>query len=104
MHALSFHSEFKHQITQYALDYNERREGYGLLFETEVLEALEKIAGHPKAWTPVKGRFHRFNLKRFPCTILYRIEPVYRVFILMIGHLHRGPEFWKSKFNQFKLS
>ncbi len=65
-------------------------------FLDEVDVAGKLIAEHPHAWHPLGEGIRRFRLSRFPYGLVYAVESD-EVIILAIAHLHREPEYWRSR-------
>ena len=62
-------------------------------FHEEFQAAAEFVARHPEAGHPC-GRFRRWNLKRFPCHLLY--EPFAKsdeLWIMVVRHDRRHPSY-----------
>jgi hypothetical protein len=91
-----FHPEAEIEFDA-AIDYYEDCElGLGYDFAVEVLATIENILSFPKAWPILDSDIRRCQTRRFPYGIIYAInEDV--VFVLAVMHLHRDPEYWKSR-------
>lgn len=66
----------------------------GFTDEIEVAEAAS--ARFPEAWPSFNHGTRRYLLRRYPFSIVYRIEPA-RVVIIAVAHGHRRPGYWKSR-------
>jgi toxin ParE1/3/4 len=75
--------------------YEEKREGLGSRFATEVQKALELIVLAPQRW-PTRRGTNRYALRRFPYTIAYRFTPN-EVIILAIAHHRLDPGSWEGR-------
>ncbi|MEW6616276.1 MAG: type II toxin-antitoxin system RelE/ParE family toxin [Thermodesulfobacteriota bacterium] len=91
-----FHPEAEAEFDA-AVDYYEDCEpGLGYDFAVEVHATLENILSFPKAWPILEDDIRRCQTRRFPFGIIYAInEDV--IFVLAVMHLHRDPEYWKSR-------
>ncbi|MFW5751753.1 MAG: hypothetical protein ACOCW8_00290 [bacterium] len=62
----------------------------------EVYSAIQRAVAHPKAWSSLEGEIRRVLIRRFPYGVLYT-EKKDGLFILAVMHLHRDPEYWKTR-------
>jgi plasmid stabilization system protein ParE len=66
-------------------------------FLDEILEARRRIADRPHAWHLLDDSgVRRFRLKRFPYGLIYVVLED-EIIVLAIAHLHRRPEYWRSR-------
>ncbi|MDR9498176.1 MAG: type II toxin-antitoxin system RelE/ParE family toxin [Hydrogenovibrio sp.] len=54
--------------------YNNEQPGLGYDFLQEFTKALERIQAQPEAWTPLSKRTRRCLMKRFPYSVIFRIQ------------------------------
>ncbi len=65
-------------------------------FLAELRRALASIVEAPERWPVVRGQARKFGLRRYPHSIIYRIEgEVVRV--IAIAHGRRHPRYWKRR-------
>ena len=79
-----------------AADYYERQAEMGREFVTEVEESIERILMFPLAWGKVSPDFHHCHLRKFPYTVIYKLENDDVIIIVSLFHQHRQPLSWKS--------
>jgi toxin ParE1/3/4 len=92
----SFHPETEEEFLN-AIDYYEEcKSGLGSEFAIEVHTTIENIISFPTAWPLFENDMRRCLTQRFPYGIIYSIEKDL-IFILAVMHLHREPEYWKSR-------
>ena len=65
-------------------------------FSEEVDAAESAIARLPDAWPPFDHGTRRYLLRRFPFSIVSRVEPR-RILIVAVAHGRRRPGYWKSR-------
>jgi plasmid stabilization system protein ParE len=65
-------------------------------FSEELDEAESAILDHPHAWLPDDGGTRRYLLRRFPFSVVYRVEAS-RVVILAVAHARRRPGYWRHR-------
>lgn len=53
--------------------YEERRDGWGAVFEAEVIACCRYIAQTPQGFPKAYGSFRRIGMKRFPYVLIYRV-------------------------------
>lgn len=89
---------------QYELDeaieyYNAEVPELGNAFLLEALAVIERIRQYPEGWHPLSPNTRRCRLRRFPYGIVYaRLED--EIVILAVAHLHREPNYWRSRLSQ----
>jgi ParE toxin of type II toxin-antitoxin system, parDE len=79
--------------------YSGRLSGLGLEFATEVRDGIARVQQHPKAWQSLGRRVRRYRLNRFPYGLVYAPLKT-EVIILSVMHMHRAPNYWKSRLSQ----
>jgi len=63
----------------------------------EVATAAESaIVRRPEAWPSFEHGTRRYLLRRFPFSVVYRIEPT-RIVIVAMAHFRRRPGYWRSR-------
>ena len=65
-------------------------------FIDEMRTARKRIAARPNAWHPLGNGVRRFRLRRFPYGLIYVVE-ANEVIVLAVAHLHRKPNYWRSR-------
>ena len=92
----AFHPEAKAEFYA-AIDYYETVEvALGLDFSIEVFSTVQSIVDHSNAWPVLEDNVRRCLVHRFPYGVLYSIGKD-EIFILAVMHLHRDPDYWKSR-------
>jgi hypothetical protein len=91
-----FHPEAETEFLEAIAYYESCAPGLGEDFSLEVYYTVQNILSYSHAWPIVEGDVRRCLTSRFPYGILYSIEPD-RVNILAVMHLHRHPDYWKSR-------
>jgi hypothetical protein len=79
--------------------YNDQLAGLGLEFAAEVGHGVTRIQQHPKAWQSLGRRVRRYRLNRFPYGLVYAPLKT-EIVILSVMHMHRAPNYWKSRLSQ----
>ncbi len=79
-----------------AADYYERQAEMGSEFVTEVDQTIERILMFPLAWGKVSPDFHHCHLRKFPYTLIYKLEREDVIVIVSLFHQRRQPQSWKS--------
>ncbi|MEX0661113.1 MAG: type II toxin-antitoxin system RelE/ParE family toxin [Balneolaceae bacterium] len=95
----SFHPEAEQEFIQSIDYYEERSPNLGYDFSTEVYSAIQRIIAYPKTWPFIEADIRRTLVKKYPYGILYHYnEENDVVFIVAVMHLHRGPDYWKTRY------
>jgi len=76
--------------------YAERSAAAAAGFSEEIDAAESAIGDLPEAWPLFDHGTRRYLLRRYPFSIIYRVEPS-RILILAVAHGHRRPGYWKSR-------
>jgi len=58
--------------------------------------AASAIERAPSTWPTYDHDTRRFLLRRFPYSVIYRVEPS-RIVIVAIAHGRRRPGYWKER-------
>ena len=72
------------------------RDELGAAFAIELQQALDRIMSRPLAWASVDGRTRRCLMKRFPYSVVFRIEPD-RVYVVAVMHQRQSPGYWRAR-------
>jgi plasmid stabilization system protein ParE len=76
--------------------YAERSATAAIAFSEEIDAAESAIARLPEAWPPFERHTRRYLLRRFPFSVIYRVEPS-RIVIVAVAHGRRRAGYWKSR-------
>lgn len=76
--------------------YAERSATAATRFSTELDQAEAAILERPEAWPANSDGDRRYLLRRFPFSVVYRVEPT-RVVIVAVAHARRRPQYWKHR-------
>lgn len=76
--------------------YEAQSNGLGIALAREAHAAGERIVSHPHVWQRLNELERRCRLNRFPYGLVYVIEGEIAL-VLAVMHLHRHPEYWKSR-------
>ena len=96
MYRIEFHHDADEEMKAAAAYYEERVKGLGSDFLDEIEQGLSRILQFPLGWSFYEGEYRRYFLKRFPYSMIYRIENE-KIFIIAVAHLHRKPGYWKNR-------
>jgi len=93
---LGFHPEAVAEARGAASWYRDRNPDAAKAFLTEFERALLRIAEAPKRWPAIESGRRRFVLRRFPFSIVYRVQSG-RVEVLAVVHGRRRPGYWRDR-------
>lgn len=65
-------------------------------FEAAVAEAVQKIADHPELYALVDDRHRQCLLRRYPYSLIYRVEPD-QVLVIALPHSQRSAAYWQGR-------
>ena len=84
------------EIREAAEFYEGRVSGLGADFLDEVDASVGRIIQFPGAWGSLGERYRRCNLRRFPYSIIYAIQPNREILIVSVFHQSREPRSWRE--------
>lgn len=96
MPEIAFHTNADEEMRTAAAYYEARERGLGDQFLDDVEEGLQRIQQFPRLWPIYEDDYRRYLLKRFPFSLIYRIDPE-QIFLIAVAHLHRRPGYWRSR-------
>lgn len=73
--------------------YRERSRSAADGFRTEVIEAIDRIANAPLAWSTDEDGSHRYVLQRYPFTVIYDVKDK-TIEVLAVAHHRKKPGYW----------
>ena len=76
--------------------YAERSSRAALAFSEEMDAAEAAIAQLPEAYPRFEHGTRRYLLRRFPFSVVYRVETS-RIVIVAVAHGHRQPGYWHDR-------
>jgi plasmid stabilization system protein ParE len=65
-------------------------------FEAAVEDALRRIAGVPEQWPLCDDRHRFYVLRRYPYSIIYRIESG-DILVIAVAHSSRSATYWQRR-------
>lgn len=92
----SFHPEAEEEFFEAINYYEECEIGLGYEFAVETYSAIQRVSDFPKAWPILHEDIRRCLLNRFPCGVLFSVEPE-QIHIVAVMHLHRKPNYWQDR-------
>jgi mRNA-degrading endonuclease RelE of RelBE toxin-antitoxin system len=96
MNAVIFHPEAREEYFSSIDFYNEHTPDLGTAFIEEIERSISIISGHPKRWKIIKKGVRKYNVHRFPFSILYVIDSNV-IYIVAIAHSKRNPDYWDDR-------
>jgi plasmid stabilization system protein ParE len=94
--SVEFHPDAQAEFISAAQFYERQTEGLGLEFIATIQNAYEGLPESPASGAPFGRRLRRLLVPKFPYGLLYRVEPE-RIYIIAVMHLHRQPNYWRSR-------
>ena len=68
-------------------------------FASELEAAAQAITETPNTWPAFDHGTRRFLLRRYPYSLVYRVEPT-RLVVVAVAHAHRRPGYWEQRLAQ----
>lgn len=96
MKRVAFHLEAEAELVAAAKFYEVRSPGLGFELIAEITQATHALAAYPRVGRRFSRRLRRVLVRRFPFSLLYRIESD-EVLIVAVAHVRRRPGFWRRR-------
>jgi plasmid stabilization system protein ParE len=96
MKCVRFFSDAEVEMIEAAVYYEAQQVGLGRRFLAAVQDAANRAASTPKLFPIVELDVRRCLTRTFPFGVLYR-ERSDAIVIVAVMHLHRDPDYWKSR-------
>jgi plasmid stabilization system protein ParE len=93
---LEYLAEALQEVEAAARWYAERSATAATAFSEEIDAAESAIVHLPEAWPPFDHGTRRYLLRRFPFSVVYRVE-ARRILIVAVAHARRRPGYWKTR-------
>ena len=84
------------ELEEAAEYYDSSGVGLGDELYAEVETALAFRSEFPEASPKTKGGARRYNLKRFPYYLIYRVKDL-EIALGVVAHGHRDPDYWQDR-------
>lgn len=94
--ALEYLDEALEEVEAAARWYAERSSTAAIAFSDEIDAAESAIVRLPEAWPSFEHGTRRYLLRRFPYSVVYRVEPD-RIVIVAVVHARRRPGYWRRR-------
>jgi plasmid stabilization system protein ParE len=94
--ALEYLDEAIEEAEAAARWYAERSSTAASGFADEIDTAIAAIEQNPEAWPPYEHGTRHYLLRRYPFSVVYRIETM-RILVVAVAHGHRRPGYWASR-------
>ncbi|MFZ2392199.1 type II toxin-antitoxin system RelE/ParE family toxin [Rhodoferax sp.] len=95
---LRFHGEALEELTAGAVYYEAKSSGLGARFASEVEAATHIAAEFPEMGAPFKHGTRRVFPKKFPFSVVYRIQAD-EIVVLAVAPDARKPGYWRERKN-----
>jgi|SRR5215471_14866603 len=96
---LEYLAEALDEAVEAARWYAERSATAAAAFSDEIDAAESTIVRLPDAWPTFDHGTRRYLLRRFPFSVVYRVEPT-RIVIVAVAHARRRPGYWKARIDE----
>ena len=96
IHELEYLDEAIEEAEGAARWYAERSSSAATGFADEIDAAIAAIQQNPEAWPHFDHGTHHYLLRRYPFSVVYRLE-AHRILIVAVAHGHRRPGYWTSR-------
>ena len=96
MKIVKFHPDAETEMIEAAAYYETQQSALGRRFLASVQDAVNRILLNPHMYPVVELNVRRCLTKTFPFGVLFREMPG-KIVIMAVMHLHRAPDYWKSR-------
>jgi toxin ParE1/3/4 len=91
-----FHPEASAELTASATWYESQQPNLGKRFIATVQDAINHIIISPRIYPIIQTDVRRCLLSIFPYGVLFKVQSN-QIIIVAIMHLHRDPDYWKTR-------
>ena len=74
--------------------YENHQPGLAADFYREFSKAEQHVAQMPDFWHPLGKGYRRKHLKRYPYSLVYRVETDGLILVVAVAHSSREPNYW----------
>jgi plasmid stabilization system protein ParE len=96
MKGVRFHPDAEAELMDAAAYYESQLPDLGRRFLAAVQDAINRVAVNPRLYPIVELDVRRCLTKTFPFALLFR-EHAESFVVMAVMHLHRDPDYWKSR-------
>lgn len=96
MKQLTFHPAVANEIKGSYNWYEEKLQGLGDKFLSELEDGFTAIQNFPDTWATFQYTFKRYILNKFPFSIIYKASNE-EIFIIAVMHNSRKPTYWLDR-------
>ncbi len=96
MKPIRFHPQALAEFRAAAQYYDAQQKGLGLRLVDAVESAFGRIKGNPSLFRLVEEDVRKCRVVRFPYGVLFRERKI-DIEIVAVMHLHRDPDYWKTR-------
>ena len=97
MDEVVLHPAAQREYTAAIAWYQQRSERAARLFVAEVERVVAIIAAQPDRYGWYEEPFHEAGLRRYPYSLIYRVEPSGEILIVAVAHASREPGYWQDR-------
>ena len=94
--SLLFHREAEEEIESARDWYAQQSLVAARAFLKEIETSVEQVMKAPEMWPLYEDDIRRYVFRRFPYSLLYRVESS-RILVLAVAHAKRRPGYWRER-------
>jgi toxin ParE1/3/4 len=96
--SLRIHSLASQELAEAVRWYESKRAGLGRELLDDLSASVARLTLNPEAGNPMSAdqKTRRLLATRFPCQIVYRVQPN-EIVVVALAHLKRRPGYWKHR-------
>lgn len=94
---VAFHPEAQCEYQVAIAWYREREPAAARRFVTEVERVVALIGKQPDRYGWYEQPFREAGLRRYPFSVIYRVEASGDILVLAVAHASREPGYWHSR-------
>lgn len=94
---VTFHPDAQREYQIAVAWYQQRSQSAAQRFVAEVDRVIAVIAAHPERYGWYDDQFREAPLRRFPYSVVYRVEPSGDVLVVAVAHASREPGYWQYR-------
>ncbi len=94
---VAFHPDAQQEYQAAITWYQQRSQSAAQRFVAEVDHVIDVIAAQPDRYGWYDDEFREAGLRRYPYSVVYRVEPSGDVLVVAVTHASREPGYWQGR-------
>src|SRR4051812_36958416 len=94
---VAFHPDAQREYQASIGWYQQRSAAAARRFVTEIDRVVATIAAQPDRYGWYDDQYREAGVRRYPFSVIYRVEPSGDVLVIAVAHASREPGYWQTR-------